>query len=144
MKEEGLPGLARRPSFVVIELDVRFTFTMHTSVFAIFGLILAMAASAQIAPSQVTPAPIAAPSVRAIRHEQRLELKAFDQAQKAQRAEFESRERKERHAFFAAHPKGEERRQYIQEFLSRRKQFNADLKQKRDAKLEENRKRLKP
>jgi hypothetical protein len=72
--------------------------------------------------------------VKAIEHRNQFELKELKASQNSRRKEWEAHEKEERYKFFEAHPKGSERREYVQDFIRRRdeiqKQFSEEKAQK--------------
>ncbi len=60
---------------------------------------------------------------KALEHQSAVALRQHRTAQKAQSKEWRNKERSERHAFFAAHMSGKERREYVQNYLERKEKF---------------------
>ena len=76
----------------------------------------------------------------------KIELKELKVAQETHRKNWEKNEKITRHQFFDEHPKGQDRRAYIQDYLKRKEQLNHDFaeeKKIRVAEQEENMKTLK-
>jgi hypothetical protein len=62
-------------------------------------------------------------AILALDHRQRFEFKALKESQRVQAKEWEKKERELRHQFFAAHPQGAMRREYVHTFIQRRDEF---------------------
>ncbi len=58
-----------------------------------------------------------------LKKRQATEWKDLKAAQKARQADWDRKERDDRHKFFADHPAGPDRRAYIQDYLNRRRIF---------------------
>ncbi len=58
--------------------------------------------------------------IATLEKQQKVELKELKTTQKAREKAWEEKEQKARHAFFAGHPKGADRREYIHDFIHRR------------------------
>lgn len=102
----------------------------HTFSRAFFGLgILVFCVASSPTPKwvQSDPAMISMEFVRAqktelkaLEHRQRFELKELKASQDARMKEWKKGEDEARHKFFDEHPKGQDRRIYIQDFMQRR------------------------
>ena len=63
--------------------------------------------------------------LKALEHRLRLELQEYKTAQNAQRKQLDEKEKQSRHQFFKDNPKGADRREYVKQFLERRKGYIA-------------------
>jgi len=79
----------------------------------------------------------------AVEHRQKFELKELRASQKARLKEWELREREARHQFFREHSKGAERREYIQDFLNRRKVLVQGMKEELEQRHREHEAKIK-
>lgn len=68
----------------------------------------------------------------AAEHRNRFDTKELWASQKARQKEWEIRERDARHKYFSDHKKGNERREYIKDFIERRKNFLKMLAEERN------------
>jgi Skp family chaperone for outer membrane proteins len=65
---------------------------------------------------------------KALAKKEKTEMKALTTDQNARRKAWTAQEKKDRHAFFAQHMSGAERREYIQAYLKRKNDFDQSLK----------------
>jgi len=82
--------------------------------------------------------PVPTPSLSELSRAQQAELKAFEVRHKAEmkelknlqniaQKEWEKKEREARHKYFEEHPSGDERRNYVKNFIQRRDAFRKSL-----------------
>ena len=107
-----------------------------------------------VAPSPVPVSPAEAKSLlkeytrtlqnqlKAMEHRQKFEVNELKASQSARQKEWELKERDARHKYFAEHPKGPDRRAYVQDFLERRKAFLQILSDERIQRVREQQVRL--
>jgi len=67
--------------------------------------------------------------MKALEHRQKLEKRELKSAQRARLKEWEAKERVARREYFKSHAQGAERREYIKDYLGRRKGFISGFKQ---------------
>lgn len=65
--------------------------------------------------------------LKALERKQKADLKSMKAAQKLALQDWERKEKETRHTYFADHPNGPERRDYIQSFLKRRDQMRVRM-----------------
>lgn len=68
-----------------------------------------------------------ASEMKALDHQCKFELKELKASQDAKQKEWRHKENEARHKFFDEHPKGSERRDYVQDFMNRRDAFTKTL-----------------
>lgn len=66
---------------------------------------------------------------KALDHQNSTAIRQLRTAQKAQAKEWRNKERTDRHAFFAAHMSGKDRREYVQKYLDRKEKFEKSQEQ---------------
>ena len=64
--------------------------------------------------------------LKAMLHQQDLDLKEFKKTQKTAKSEKKAAETEARHKFFAEHPKSAERRVYVKEYVKRMQDFDKE------------------
>ncbi len=73
--------------------------------------------------------------LKAVDHQQKFEMKELKASQDAREKDWNKAEKEARHQFFESHPKGSERREYVQAFIRRRdelhKRYNDERNQKK-------------
>lgn len=75
--------------------------------------------------------------IKAIEHRNQFELKELKASQNSRRKEWEAREKQERYKFFESHPKGSERRDYVQDFIRRRDELQKQFAEEKAQKVRE-------
>jgi hypothetical protein len=79
-----------------------------------------------------------ASELKALDHQQKLEIAELKASQKARQKEWEQKERETRHQYFEANTHGPDRRAYVRDFLQRRKAFLSLLTNERKQRMAEN------